>query len=131
LSPASGYATLTPMTALESLAGAMTVGELARRAQRSVEDIVAAAFGNSTGAPSRASAPASSTPPPRDVGRGGLQLSAVVSALASVDGPAKLDDVRAKVGGSAAQVRAALQKLAAAGTVRITGERRGTRYRVG
>lgn len=118
------------MTALESLAGAMTVGELARLAQRSVEDIVAAAFGNRTAAPSRATGPASNKPP-RDVGRGGIQLSAIVAALANVDGPAKLDDVRAKVGGSAAQVRAALQKLAAAGTVRITGERRGTRYRVG
>jgi hypothetical protein len=120
------------MTALESLVGAMTVGELAGLAQRSVEDIVAAAFGNGngTGAPSRASAPVSNKPP-RDIGRGGLQLSAVVAALANVDGPAKLDDVRAKVGGSAAQVRAALQKLAAAGTVQITGERRGTRYRVG
>ena len=129
MSATPSYATLMHMTALESLAGAMTVGELARRAQRSVEDIVAAAFGTITDAPGRAAQ--ASNKPPRDVARGGLQLSAVVQALAHVEGPAKLEDVRAKVGGSAAQVRAALQKLAAAGTVRITGERRGTRYHVG
>jgi predicted transcriptional regulator len=62
------------------------------------------------------------------VPRGGLNLTAVLSALASARGPAKLEEVRAKVGGSVAQVRSALQKLATAGMLEIAGERRGTRY---
>jgi DNA-binding GntR family transcriptional regulator len=52
----------------------------------------------------------------------------VLTAVASIGGPAKLDQVRATTGGSVPQVRSALQKLAEAGKVKITGERRGTRY---
>jgi hypothetical protein len=52
----------------------------------------------------------------------------VLAALASVGAAAKLEDVRAKVGGSVPQVRSALQKLAEAKKVKITGQRRGTRY---
>lgn len=62
------------------------------------------------------------------VPRGGLQLDEVLAALALVGGPATLDQVRGKVGGSAPQVRSALQKLAESGKLNITGERRGPRY---
>jgi hypothetical protein len=105
----------------------MTVGELAARSGRSLQDLVTAVLSGrvSSSTPVARAEPASAT---QDVRRGGLHLSSVVAALAGIEGPAKLDDVRGKVGGSQAQVRAALQKLAAAGTVRITGERRGTRY---
>lgn len=105
----------------------MTVGELATLSRRSVQDLVSTVL--SVGAsPSTSRTIVEAASAARDVGRGGLQLSSVIAALAAIQGPAKLDDVRAKVGGSQAQVRAALQKLAAAGTVRITGERRATRY---
>lgn len=111
----------------------MTLSELARRAGKSVEEVVALVFGgappsNGVGA---ARPTASMSPPsgrPKKVPRGGLRVDHVLAAVGSVGGPAKLDDVRAKVGGSAAQVRSALQKLAKAGKVKITGERRGTRY---
>lgn len=104
----------------------MTVGELARRAGRSVEDLVASAFSNGAGSQPRAVTAVAK--PEGAVARGGLELDAVLAALASVGGPAKLEEVRAKVGGSTAQVRAALQKLAGARKLTITGERRGTRY---
>lgn len=112
------------MAALEAMVGAMTVGDFARFAGCSIADVVAAAVNGS-----RVSSHSTTTAePPGRVARGGLQLDAVLAALVSVGGPAKLEDVRAKVGGSAAQVRAALQKLASARRVAIEGERRGTRY---
>lgn len=122
------------MSALETLIGRMTVAELARLANLSVEQLVAAAFDGATpGRTARAAAPA---PVPDNgarvrrgkVPRGGLRLDHVLTTLASLGGPAKLDDVRVKTGGSVPQVRSALQKLAEAGKVKITGERRGTRY---
>lgn len=127
-------ATLRCMSALENLVGAMTLAELARLANTSVEQVVNTVLGGrppsrATAAPSRSAASQGESSPRRDkVPRGALRVDHVLATLASSRGPAKLDDVRAKVGGSAAQVRSALQKLAAAGKVKITGERRGTRY---
>lgn len=116
------------MTSLETLMGSMTVAELARVGGITVEHVVRAAMGgvspSSRGAPKenrgRVASPA--------VPRGGIRLDHVLAALADRGGPAKLEDIRAKTGGSVPQVRAALKKLAAAGSVRISGERRGTRY---
>jgi hypothetical protein len=121
------------MSALEALVASMTISELARLAGTSVEKVVAAAF--DTGARLRpAPRTAATTRTPKkttrraSVPRGGLRLDHVLSALATFGEPAKLDYVRAKVGGSVPQVRSALQKLAKSGKVRITVERRGTRY---
>lgn len=120
------------MTELEYLIGAMSVAELARFTNTTVEQVVAAALGkggSSVGNGIRRIAPstAKASRPPEGP-RGALRLDHVLTILGSLGGPAKLDDVRGKVGGSAAQVRGALQKLAKAGKVKITGERRGTRY---
>lgn len=127
--------------ALESIVAKMTVAELAGRAGISVSTFVERAFSgrasSSTSSPS--SAPKSSkaatakatTSKPGKVARGALKLDQVLAALASVrPGPAKLEDVRAKTGGTVPQVRAALQKLAEGKKVAITGQRRGTRYAV-
>jgi hypothetical protein len=116
------------MSALETMIGRMTVGELARFLGRSVEDVVNAAL-----ARAQAATPRAETRPhvkPGKVARGGLRVDQVLGVLGGIRGPAKMEDVRVKVGGSAAQVRSALQRLAEAGKVKITGERRGTRYAV-
>jgi hypothetical protein len=120
------------MSALESLAGSMTLAELARLAHTSVENIVNAAFGATRKAPAASTRPASAAPaagkPRGKLPRGGLSLDNVLAALSGHSAPVKLEDVRAKTGGTVPQVRAALQKLAQAKKVQITGQRRGTRY---
>ena len=118
------------MTALETLIANLTVGELARFAGRSVEDVVTVALGQTNGQ-SPAATRHTGTRPGRDsvkVPRGGLRIDHVLSTLQSLGEPVKLEEVRARVGGSAQQVRSALQRLSESGTVKITGERRGTRY---
>ena len=52
-------------------------------------------------------------------------MFAVVKAAG---GPIKAENVRAQVGGSGAQVRNALQKLAKARKLKVTGKKRGTTY---
>lgn len=118
------------MNPLELLFASMTVGELAARSNISVTDLVEVAFTgrSSTRSASKPSAPKSPTSNPGGVARGGLQPDQVLAALRAVGATAKLEDVRSKVGGSVPQVRAALQKLAGARKVTITGQRRGTRY---
>lgn len=116
------------MTALESLFASMTLADLARFAGITVADVVDAAYSGRHSA--AAKNPARPKPKGGKVARGGLSLDAVLAALASVGGPAKLEDVRAKVGGTTLQVRAAMQKLVRAGKVAISGRRRGTRYAV-
>jgi hypothetical protein len=112
------------MTSLESLVANMSVAELAARAGITVARLVELASGSRPAAPASNGAPKRST----DVPRGGLSPDTVLAALAAVGTNAKLEDVRAKTGGTVPQVRAALQKLAGAKKVRITGQRRGTRY---
>lgn len=107
---------------MESMVGEMTVGELCTRAGLSVADFVNTAFDGTRPAPSSPKTTKGKVP------RGGLALDQVLAALASVGAAAELEDVRTKVGGSVPQVRSALQKLAEAKKVRITGQRRGTRY---
>lgn len=124
------------MNALELLFASMTVGELAARSNLSVADLIDVAFsgrGPSQSKPTTAKAPtstpATSRPARRGtIPRGGLSLADVLAAVGSVGGPAKLEDVRAKTGGTVPQVRAALKKLAGAKKIAITGERRSTRY---
>lgn len=126
------------MSALESIVGALTVGELARLTGKSVDQIVGIAFGkatqSSTAKPSSSAVAKPSAPAAKARGgkvpRGGLPLDSVLAALAGRNAPVKLEDVRAKTGGSVPQVRAALQKLAQSKKVAITGKRRGTRYQL-
>ncbi len=117
------------MSAIEALVGNMTLAELARFANTSVEAIVGAVLrGSAANGGAVDSKRRETSSPPGKVTRGGLRLDRVLASLVSVGGPAKLEDVRARTGGSVPQVRAALQKLAKSGNVKITGERRGTRY---
>jgi hypothetical protein len=116
------------MTALESLFASMTLADLARFAGTTVAHVVELAYAGRGAAVAKASM--TSKAKAGEVARGGMSLDAVLAAVASVGGPAKLEDVRVKVGGTVPQVRAALQKLAGAGKIAITGQRRGTRYAV-
>jgi hypothetical protein len=130
------------MSALESMFGAMTLAELAQFANTTIGNIVEAAYAGRPSSSSKAktSKSAKSTAPKATkakvatsgkVERGGLKPDQVLAALAAVrPGPAKLEDVRARTGGTVPQVRAALQRLAGAKKVKITGQRRGTRYAV-
>jgi hypothetical protein len=126
------------MTALETLFASMTLADLARFAGTSVAHVVEAAYaGRAAAAPKsttatkvNAKSASKGTSTPRKVARGAMSLDAVLAAVAAAGGPAKMDDVHRKVGGTVPQVRAALQKLAGAGKIAITGERRGTRYTV-
>ncbi len=124
------------MNALELIFASMTVGELAARSNISVAQLVEVAFSGRGSSQSKAttvrtttSTPVASSPASRGkIARGGLSLDHVLAAVGSVGGPAKLEDVRARTGGTVPQVRAALQKLAGAKKIAITGQRRGTRY---
>lgn len=119
------------MSALEKLIENMTLGELARLANMTVERVIDLVLGGAPPTRSATAVPpvvASARGPKGKIARGGLRLDHVLTTLASLGGPAKLEDVRARTGGSQQQVRAALQKLAEAAKVKITGERRGTRY---
>jgi hypothetical protein len=115
--------------ALESLVAKMTVAELAARAGITVSAFVELAFSGRASPKSTAAKPTKSTTlKPGKVPRGGLAADAVLAALRAVGESAKLEDVRAKTGGTVPQVRAALQKLAGSKKISITGQRRGTRY---
>lgn len=124
----------------------MTLAELAQFVNTTVGNLVDVAFSGRAPAttskpskappsktsskPAKATATEAPTSKPGKVARGGLQLDQVLAALASVrPGPAKLEDVRARTGGTVPQVRSALQKLAGS-KVTITGQRRDTRYAV-
>lgn len=126
------------MSSLESLVGSMTVAELARFANTTVETVVALAFPGATvanPAPRRARAAKAAAAParktagrPRKVARGGLATDKVLAVVAAAKGPIDAQSIRGRVGGSAAQLRAALKKLAEGGKIKVSGERRGTRY---
>jgi hypothetical protein len=113
------------MSALESLFASMTLADLARLAGTTVAQVVEVAY---SGRPSAAPSSTPKATKPGKVARGGLSSDQVLAALRAAGASAKLEDVRAKTGGSVPQVRAALQKLAGAKKVKITGQRRGTRY---
>ncbi len=114
----------------------MTAGELAARSDISVAHLIEVALSGRGASQSKATTARATTPtrvassPARHgkIVRGGLSLDDVLAAVGSVGGPAKLEDVRAQTGGTVPQVRAALQKLAGAKTIAITGERRSARY---
>jgi hypothetical protein len=115
------------MDAIETMLARMTVADLAKLAGRSVADVIGFLLGD---APRRA--PRATSKPtaraPRTVARGGIAPESVLEIVRAAREPVKAEHVRAQLGGSAAQVRTALQKLAAARKVKITGQRRGTRY---
>lgn len=95
------------MNPLELLFASMTVGELAARANISVAEFVEVAFTGRGSSPSKSTASKSTTAKPTSkparngkVARGALSLDEVLAAVASISRPAKLEDVRAKVGGT-------------------------------
>jgi len=144
------------MTPLETLVGAMTIEQLAQRASTTVAMIVEKALrGASDGPAARASrrtqsATLSSTPPaaargavskakagkasstraPETRPRGSISDDEVLAILGATNEPVSSEHVRALLGGTPTQIRAALHRLRDKKRVRVSGEKRGTRYAV-
>lgn len=119
------------MADLESMFASMSVAELARIAGSTVEQIIVASMGSSSGRRAATNGASTTVRQPARAGkvtRGGVSPDALLQIVAGAGGPIDINGIRAKIGGSAAQVRAGLQKLAAAKRVKITGKKRGTRY---
>lgn len=122
------------MSALETIVGNMSLAELARLANKSVEQVVAAVLAG-TPAPNGRRGPgrppgsgAGKRAPRGKVARGGISDDSVLAILRAAKGPVRAEDVRSKLGGSGAQIRIALQRLRDAGKLKVSGQRRGTRY---
>jgi hypothetical protein len=124
------------MSSLETMIASMTLAELAKLANSTVEQIVTTAMSSSRSR-SNDRPPVHSSAPVRmlaghraeaTVPRGGVRVDRLLNVVAGAKGPIDINAIRAKIGGSPDQLRAALKKLATAGQVKITGKRRGTRY---
>jgi hypothetical protein len=134
------------MSSLETLVGAMTLEQFAQHANITIDQLVAAALGNSRGAASLASNGNRSAKPvakatasagqrasaskgssaPRE--RGSIGDDEILAILRTADEAVSSEFVRAQIGGTPAQVRAALQRLRDAKRLRVHGAKRGTRY---
>ena len=130
---------------LEALVGSMSIAELSQRSGKSVGQIVDWALGrsgpgrragsNGTAGRGRASAAAAGggggggksvntrTPAGRDA-----YDQAVLAAVAASRGPVGAGPLRKKVGGTALQVRTALNRLIEQGRINYEGRARATRY---
>lgn len=128
---------------LEDLVARMTVKELAERSGRSVTDIAVFALGGGHSA-SAPKAPAKRTngvsvaaaPRPRAAkgvdtrsaqGRAQYERD-VLGVLTRAKSPTNAQAIRAQVGGTPAQARAALNRLIENGEVQYEGKARATRY---
>lgn len=125
--------------ALESLVGEMTVAELAKKSGRSVEDLVGWAMGSAKAARGRPAAAATSSG--RGGARGGSKRvdtrtaagreayeKAVLESVRASKGPIAAQEIRAKLGGTPQQARAALNRLIEEGQINYQGRARATRY---
>jgi hypothetical protein len=129
---------------LEDLVARMTVRELAERGGRSVTDIAVFALGGGrTAGPTKAASAAprangakvAAAPRPRAKGvdtrsaQGRAQYERdVLGVLARSKSPTNAQAVRAQIGGTPAQARAALNRLIETGEVQYEGKARATRY---
>ena len=135
-----------PNTALEQLVSQLTLNELASKSNRSVEQIVSFAFaGTTTTSPRNGTAnnrpngaeatrvatkraPATSEVDTRSAaGRKAFEAS-VYRAVADAPGKISASQIRDQLGGTALQIRAALNRLIEDGRVNYEGKARGTRY---
>jgi hypothetical protein len=127
--------------ALEALVGEMTLADLAKKSNRTVEQLVGFAFGNAGPARGRqaatASAPAKSAPSSqRQAGKVNTRSAAgraayeqaVYDVVANANGKVAAVGIRAKVGGTPMQARAALNRLIEDGKITYEGKARATKY---
>ena len=128
-------------SALESLVATMTLAELATRSGKSVEEIVAWALGEEAirGAvrAARAKAKPAAAAPRRGrsrsvntrtpAGRDAYDR-AVLDVVKAASGPVGAQTIRKRVGGTALQVRTALNRLIESGSVKYQGRARATQY---
>jgi hypothetical protein len=120
------------MSALDEMIASMSVAEVARLANTTVEKIVAAAMSSeqprSNGQSPLRTVAAAASSQNVSVARGGVRLDQLLKVVAGARAPVDINTIGERIGGSAAQVRAALKKLHAAGWVKVSGQRKGTRY---
>ena len=132
---------MAAQTALETLVENMTLRQLADKTERSVSDIVGWAMrARASGPKSKAKAakaakPAAKTSSSNDSAfdvrkpSGRAQYdAAVLEVVAGAKGPASAQEIRAKVGGTPAQARAALNRLIEDNKLKYQGRARATRY---
>jgi len=131
---------MAAQTALETLVENMTLRQLADKSERSVSDIVgwamrARASGTTAKKAAPKAKPAAKRSSPKtsafDVRKpsGRAQYdSAVLEVVAGAKGPASAQEIRAKVGGTPAQARAALNRLIEDNKLKYQGRARATRY---
>lgn len=128
---------------LEVLVGEMTLAELAAKSKRSVDQIVSFALANvqsRTAKPTAARANAKSAPPLKDARGGKVNTRsasgraayehAIYDTVASSRGNIAAAQIRAKVGGTPMQARAALNRLIADAKITYEGRARATKYSV-
>lgn len=133
------------MSALEDVVAGLTVADLARFAKLSIADIVALVLqpkvngevvkevgpAVKNGAPGKKAKKAGRRPAVADtpaVAGAAPYDEKLFVFLTGAGGPVSATEVRTAVGGSPAEVRAALHRLRDAGRVRTRGQRRATRY---
>jgi hypothetical protein len=116
----------------------MTINELAAKSDRSVASIVDWALGTrSAGAPRRSEGPGR----PRKATNGVVKSvntrtaagreryeAAVLDVVRNAKGPIRAPEIRARVGGTPQQARAALNRLIETGSVGFEGKARATAY---
>jgi hypothetical protein len=133
---------MTAQSALETLVGEMTVAELAGKSRRSVEDIVGWAMSGTTAARTanrgRSTTPASSAKGASQSqgskintrsAKGRTEYEAnVLRVVKGATSPIGAPEIRAQVGGTPQQARAALNRLIELGKISYEGRARATRY---
>jgi hypothetical protein len=128
---------------LEQLVGEMTLAELAAKANRSVEQLVSFAMQSGAPAPGRGAtaSPSAAKAAPAKAAHGGkvntrsaagraAYEQAVHDVVAGSKGKIAATEIRARVGGTAMQARAALNRLIEDGKVTYEGKARATKYSV-
>jgi hypothetical protein len=130
-------------THLEALVGSMTLSELAAKTGRSLTSIVDFALGSATASRGTAPSPKATngkpaSKPSRSKGVNTRTASgresydaAIASVIEAARGPVGATQIRAKVGGTPQQARAALHRLIETGTITYTGQARATKYMPG
>ena len=129
---------------LEQLVRTMSIEELSNRSGRSIEEIVDYALGQASASsrkspvakvtrarrsspPKRTSSSASKVDTRTGEGRDAYD-EAVLGVIQSAGHPVSANEIRAEVGGTPIQLRAAVKRLDESRRIKTRGKARGTRY---
>lgn len=130
---------------LEQLVRTMSIEELSNRSGRSIEQIVDYALGNASSSsasrrspPTKVSRARKSGAPKRTASTSKVDTrtaegrdaydEAVLGVIKNADHPISANEIRAEVGGTPIQLRAAVKRLEESRQIKTRGKARGTRY---